>query len=1051
MNNTIYSLLQKQMSRHDDKILINQLKSEKWLSYKSDFLLDWVDRIHNQLLDFGINEGYRIGILMEASPEWIVTALSLWKSKTTAALLSTMVTPEENIAQIRLTDLSAILVTRKMYETYNGSFPNEIPIYILETDVVPVQEKGRPIKMVEPNIDDGNSEIAVMVLTSGTTGNTKVVLQNHQSLISQACNPVFLEHYRNSDPVFSVLPYFHIYPLVTNVIIPLYSGVSIIQIEDLSLDNIQKAFTDLKPRGMITTPRLLEAVYVKIKLQLSKMSNRKLRLTCDLLRLSYWVHTKLRIRWFGKLLFWPVYKVFGGRMCNITCGGAPLDPFLMQFYESCGLEIHVGFGLSETTGPVTYSARNNRKPASVGSGIPGVEVGIHEPDDQGIGEIKIKGDMIMDEYFRDPENTKEALRNNFFYTGDVGYLDKKGNVFLTGRKKELIVSSTGKKTAPAEIESVFQSLPFIEEYVALGVKSSDNRGDEAYLAIVLEDKSEGISSEDKKKKIREEISLRNQKLPHRLRVRHVYFTDSLPKTNLLKVKRRALADEIILDKQRNTGGVKENNSVKLDTVSKDIIDILQHISEHFLPKVSEEMHLDEFGMDSLMALQFYNLLRKKYKERIVADWIYANPTIGELAEAMKTGKADFFRPEVKGEKEVLWYKNYRWKRLVEKEEDGLKNMSISKILLTGATGVVGGKLLFDLLAKTSSEIYCLLRNKKDIKALDRLLNILELYNGGGEIPVEWQNRIKVIEGDLNKTLLGLDKKTYVDLSNQIEAVVHCAAKVSLHGIYDEVAANNVGGTDKIIDFTLSTQDKFLLFVSSYSIFGDAPVKNNIPFTEYDMDVGQRFTNMGYQQSKFESEILVRAAKSRGLKWTIIRLGDVYGDSKTGLYPIGLTSVGGIYYEMLKMLFETRMAADINRFFDITPVDYVSRGILHFIFEHRPVFGTFHLKNPQVLKFSDVVDALKMMGLPIDVIPVHDYKKMILEDNFIVNGEVYDSPALRLMKFRPDEFLQETKTWVDSRRTAEILAKYDILCASPDLELLKTYFEYCSSIGFIKIM
>ena len=1048
---TLYTYLLGSLQKNTRSVVVTQLKEGNWKKLSGQQLLSWIDEISNGLALYGMREGMRIGVFAESSPEWIVAALAIWKNKGTAVLLNHMVTPEENLLQCRETDLSAVLVSPMKLKEYAYSFPNEIPLYSINNTLGEFRQPGRPLVVVKPTINDLDDDIAVMILTSGTTGDIKIVSQTHRALITQSEDRSLNGGYHKVDTLFSVLPYFHVYPLVSNVILPLRRGINIVQIDELNLENIQKAFRETKPIGMVTTPRLLEAIYVKVKLKFAEMPAKKLKRTCDILRLSYWLHSQFNIMYFGKQVFKQVNKVFGGKMRNITCGGAPLDPFLMQFYESCGLKIHVGYGLSETCGPITYSLKK-RIPGSVGPQIPSAIVAIDQPDEDGIGEVTVKGNMVMKEYFRRPKDTDSALQNGVFHTGDVGYIDKKGNLFLTGRKKELIVSSTGKKTSPIEIEKHFHYLPHIEEMVALGVRSGDGTGDEAYLAVILkDDKDDSISVEEKKEKILEAVSKINGTLPTRLKVRHTFFTDHFPKTNLLKVKRKELEDLIILDRDRSKMVRPDLSTYEGDEIMSNLMNILQHISHNISPNTNPEMRLEEFGMDSLMALQFLNLLKQDYGDKVQAEWIYTNPKVGELVSAIRTGKADYIKEEKEEAGSINPLKDLRWRRHTEEEIEHLRDLSIDKILITGATGVLGGKVLLDLLKSSDAKLVCLLRSSKGVSARDRLLNILELYNDCKEIPKDWLDRIQILEGDLNLPNLGIDEDIFNEILSTVGAVVHLAAKVSLHGVYDEVADINVGGTNKVIDLCLKTKNRFLLYVSSYSMFGDAIYNSQMPLTELDMDVGQHFKNLGYQQTKFESEILVRAAKDLGLKWIIVRPGDIYGDSNTGVYPLGMTNVGGIYYEMIKTIFETGVAANTDRYFDLTPVDYVSQGILYFLFRHRFMYGTFHLKNPQVIKFSEILKQFVDMGMPLKVVPVEEYKKMLANDELKVNGEPYNSPAIQLLKFRPEELLNENSTWVDSRRTAEVLAKHNIICPAPDMNLLQTYFSYCISIGYFKML
>ncbi|MFA8299969.1 MAG: thioester reductase domain-containing protein [Hyphomicrobiales bacterium] len=1051
MRKSIYSILREKLIQNINKVLIERLEDGQWKSYKVKEIIQKVDTLSAFLKSNGMNPGYRVGIFIDASPEWIIAALAIWKAKGTAVLLSSMVTAEENMYQIRLTDLSAVITTCDLHDKFSSHFPNEVALIKICETFQFIDNPGRPSYIHSPNINDGDEDIAVLVLTSGTTGNVKVVQLEHKSLISQATNELLLAHYKDTSPLFSVLPYFHIYPLVSNVLLSLYSEFTLIQLDELNLENIIRAFQEKKPRSLITTPRLLEAMYVKMKVRMSEMSPSALKRTCHLLRFSYWLHSKLGISIVGRTIFKRVYNAFGGRMRNITCGGAPLDPFLMQFYESCGLKIHIGYGLSETTGPITYADNNSRIPGAVGKHIPRVEVKLFNIDENGDGEIAAKGNVIMRDYFRNKKATDDVFQDGFFKTGDVGRFDKKGNLFITGRIKELIVSPTGKKTSPIEVEKYFINLPHTQESAVLGVKAKDGSGDETWIAIVLKDNLDEISVEQAKALIRKEIKTRNKELTTRLKVQNIHFATELPKTNLQKVKRTVLAELIMKNRDMEFMAKPEMKHFEGDNIEHELVKILHNVNHYIHDNVDENMHLSEFGMDSLMALQFYNILQERFPNKVKTEWIYADPTIIQLTEAIKTGKDDFMiTNNKKKEDNPYWFKGYRWRRHTEHPKQLSAPLATANILLTGATGVLGGHILFSLLKESSSKIYCLLRKNEKLDGLERIKHILQVYKMDYDFLKASENRIIITYGDVSKPKLGLSDQDYKELTRHIDLSIHCAAKVSLHGVYEDVAGVNVIGTSNMIQFALDTKQEYLMYVSSYSAFGNATHVLNKPLTEADMDVGQSFTNLGYQQSKFESEILVRAAGSKGLKWNIVRPGDIYGDSQSGAYPLGATTVSGIYYDMMRTVLETATAANANIFYDITPVDYVSRAIVMLTLRHNHIYGTYHLKNPVVIRFNELMEALKNLGLSIDLVDPDIYKQKLMNNELrTANDKPYSSPSIELLKLRPDGFLKEQQTYVDSSYTYRIMMKNGIQCAPPSLELLQKYFNYCIDINFFK--
>jgi len=249
------------------------------------------------------------------------------------------------------------------------------------------------------------------------------------------------------------------------------------------------------------------------------------------------------------------------------------------------------------------------------------------------------------------------------------------------------------------------------------------------------------------------------------------------------------------------------------------------------------------------------------------------------------------------------------------------------VFLTGATGVLGGRILTDLLQSTTARIYCLARGDHPAHCRQRVWSLQRVYGADAKLESEFRARVTVLDGDVRQERLGLPCDPYEALQNDTELTIHAAANTSLLAKNHRLEPINVQGTARVIDFCLGTRGKNLSYVSTYTVMGDKTFDQKVRFRETDYDLGQGFAHMNYQHTKFRAEAMVRAAREQGLKWRIFRPGQIYGDSVTGAYPHAATRVSGLFYDLFRTAMDTGVMPEAYLHYDVVPVDYVSRGIV----------------------------------------------------------------------------------------------------------------------------
>jgi thioester reductase-like protein len=378
------------------------------------------------------------------------------------------------------------------------------------------------------------------------------------------------------------------------------------------------------------------------------------------------------------------------------------------------------------------------------------------------------------------------------------------------------------------------------------------------------------------------------------------------------------------------------------------------------------------------------------------------------------------------------------------------------IFITGVTGVVGGKILYEILISTQANVYCLMRGDDTQKARKRIVDILAVYDPENTIYSKFASRIIPILGDITERNLGLTSEAYSQLLQKIDQVFHVAANINMLAAYDKLAKVNVQGTAEVIEFCLAGQIP-ILYTSSYSVMGSKSMERGFVFKETDLDIGQTFEDQDYEHTKLEAEKLIHQAGNRGLKWVIVRLGDILGDSKTGCYPLAGTTIKGIYYAIIKSIVETGLFFFSEEYFYVTPVDYAAKASLYLALDSEAYGETFHIINPDQKYFYDFVNLIVDFGYRVRIIPLEKYISLFRDNAVIREGKIYSSSFISLILYTDllagsesfsDNTAFEAFARIDTSNAEKFLSKAGIVCEKIDYNLISTYLKYCVEQGFI---
>ncbi len=489
----------------------------------------------NTLGTFLINEGYkdkRIAIIGENCYQWAVSYLSVLGGTGVVVPLDKELNATELEQLIVRAEVSCVIYKgKKLGDIFKCMVAGEGTLLKLLIDMdMEEEEEGETARSWKKAVAEGKAlvaegkrdfldaqidaeEMAVILFTSGTTGASKGVMLNHRNLVTDLMVAPTVLKVNDWDIFFSVLPLHHTYECTCGFLMPLYKGAAIAYCEGLKY--ITKNLEEVSPTMFLGVPILFETLYKKIWKSVEKQGKAKL------LRRVIKVNRgtkKLKID-LGNIFFKEIRKVFGGRMRMMIVGGAAINPEVLDGIQDFGIMALQGYGLTECAPMGALNPDKAPKSASIGRAFPACELKIAEANEEGIGEIWLKGGNVMMGYYNMPEATAQVIQDGWFRTGDLGYLDKDGYAYITGRKKNVIITKNGKNVYPEELEYNLSNVLLIAESMVFA-DDMETGADTLIVAAILPDMEEveerlgkDVSDEELEKALWAEVDKINESQP----------------------------------------------------------------------------------------------------------------------------------------------------------------------------------------------------------------------------------------------------------------------------------------------------------------------------------------------------------------------------------------------------------------------------------------------------------------------------------------------------------------------------------------------------------
>jgi long-chain acyl-CoA synthetase len=471
-------------------------------------------------------------------------------------------------------------------------------------------------------------DLAALLYTSGTTADPKGVMLTHANLVGEANSVFGVVHIGSTDALLGILPMFHVLAQMANLFLPLFNGSRVVYLETLNTTELLRALEERDITAFAVVPQFFYLIHEKIWKEINKGGKVAVTVVRTLMALNRGLR-KLGIN-AGRVFFGKIHATFGKRMRYLVTGGSRFDPAIQRDFYSFGIDVLNAYGLTETSGGAFLNRPGDIVFGSVGLPFPGVEARIENAHEvvegqPAAGEIVIRGALVMKGYWNRPQATAEVLRDGWLYTGDLGYFDSRGNLFVTGRRKEVIVLANGKNIYPEEIEAHYLKSPYVKEIcvMALEARPGDPTSERLHAVIVPNfDLLRERKIVNTKEAIRFDIEALSHKIASTKRLgRYDIWQEDLPRTTTRKLKRFQIEKKV---RERQQSGA-ENGDVgtekpltkeELVWIERDDVKralaVVREASRNQLDSIRPSHNLElDLGLDSMQRVELLTALEQQ--------------------------------------------------------------------------------------------------------------------------------------------------------------------------------------------------------------------------------------------------------------------------------------------------------------------------------------------------------------------------------------------------------------------------------------------------------
>ena len=623
----------------------------------------WAESVGRWITENNIAPGSRLAILADNHPRWVAAYLGIIAAGCVAVPLDTALHDDQVLKLLKDSGTTAVFVDVK-HVPVTGPAVKELRVGLILTDPDRMTDQVKQERFLAnlPDIFKAGSgsfkpvtvkteDVASLLYTSGTTADPKGVMLTHGSFLGEVDAVFNWVNIGPNDALLGVLPLFHVLALMANLLLPLVKGSRVVYLETLNTTELLKALQERNITAFAVVPQFYYLIHERIFQEIKKRGPITQKIFGGLVAVNRALR-KVGIN-AGPVLFRKVHHTMGPKMRYFATGGSRFDPTVQKDFYDLGIDVMQALGLTETTAAIYVNSPRDIVIGSCGKAMKGVEGKIVDAQPQeeagpAVGELAVRGPMVMKGYWNRQDATAAVMKDGWFLTGDLGYFDSKGNLFLTGRKKEVIVLSNGKNIYPEEIEAHYMKSPFIKEIAVMGLEGKPGEERDRLHAVIVPnfDELKKRKIVNAKEVIRYDIESLSSQIATTKRVNsYEIWQEDLPRTTTRKIKRfevqkrvkanqaKKLSDDADLTAEKPLSP-EENAWLEQSDVQR-ALKILREAS-HSAPanlRPTQNLELD-LGLDSMQRVELLSRLEEELGGDVEESQLAEIYTIKDLIDAV---------------------------------------------------------------------------------------------------------------------------------------------------------------------------------------------------------------------------------------------------------------------------------------------------------------------------------------------------------------------------------------------------------------------------------
>ena len=606
--------------------------------------------------------GARLAILADNHPRWVAVYLGVIASGCVAVPLDTALHTDQVITLLKDSEASILFCDGKHAPiALEAATETRVGLVLMDPERMSYKAGGVWLGNLPDIFQSGPAnfapvvakadDLASLLYTSGTTADPKGVMLTHANFLGEVEAVFNWVDIGPSDALLGVLPLFHVLAQMANLLLPLVKGARVVYLETLNTTELLRALRERNITAFAVVPQFFYLIHERVFAEVAKRGV----ITRKLFRVLLGVNRILRRAGIngGKLLFGKIHDTLGGSMRYLVTGGSRFAPEIAHDFHDLGIDILQAYGLTETTAAVFANSPGDVVIGSVGKAMKGVEAQIVQPQAQedgapAVGEVALRGKVVMKGYWKRPDATAAVLRDGWFYTGDLGYFDSHNNLFLTGRKKEVIVLSNGKNVYPEEIETHYLKSPLIKEIAVMGLEGKPGAGGDRLHAVLIPN-FEVLRQRkivNAKEAIRFDIEGLAPQIASTKRIgSYEIWQDDLPRTTTRKIKRFEVEKRVKANLGRRAEGDSDlpaEKPLSADETSwldqpdvQRAVAIVREAARATPPSLRPTLSLElDLGLDSMQRVELLSHLEEEFGGDIEESQLAEIYTLRDLVDAV---------------------------------------------------------------------------------------------------------------------------------------------------------------------------------------------------------------------------------------------------------------------------------------------------------------------------------------------------------------------------------------------------------------------------------